>query len=69
MVEVEGTTVREIIDSLEKQHSGMAERLLDQGRLRPNISVAIDGVVTPFGLLEEVEPQSEIHFVHAIAGG
>jgi tetratricopeptide (TPR) repeat protein len=68
-VAVEGETVRQIIDSLEKQHPGIADRLLDQGRLRPNISVAVDGIVTPLGLLEEVGPQSEIHFVHAIAGG
>jgi hypothetical protein len=37
--------------------------------LRPNISVAVDGEVTPMGLLEGVGEQSEIHFVAAIKGG
>ena len=39
------------------------------GRLRPNISVAVDGEVSPIGLLEAVGPASEVHFVAAIKGG
>jgi molybdopterin synthase sulfur carrier subunit len=68
-VEVEGATVRQVIDSLEQAYPGMRERLLDQGRLRPNISVAVDGEVTPMGLLEPVGPSSEVHFIAAIKGG
>jgi hypothetical protein len=42
---------------------------VDQGKLRTNISVAVDGEVTPMGLLEAVGPQTEVHFVAAIKGG
>ena len=68
-VHVEGATVREVIENLEQAYPGLHDRLLDQGRLRPNISVAVDGEVTPMGLLEKVGPSSEVHFVAAIKGG
>jgi sulfur-carrier protein len=68
-VQVEGATVRQLVDNLEQAYPGLRERLLDQGRLRPNISVAVDGEVTPLGLLEKVSPSSEVHFVAAIKGG
>jgi molybdopterin synthase sulfur carrier subunit len=68
-VEVEGATVRQVIDNLEQAFPGIRERLLDQGKLRPNLSVAVDGEITPMGLLEPVGPSSEVHFIAAIKGG
>ena len=68
-VEVEGDTVRQVIDNLDQAWPGVRDRLLEEGRLRPNISVAVDGEVTPMGLIEAVEPSSEVHFIAAIKGG
>ena len=68
-VEVEGDTVRQIIDSLERAWPGIRERLMKEDRLRPSISVAVDGEVSPLGLLERVSPNSEVHFVASISGG
>ena len=68
-VEVEGGTVRQVIENLEQAWPGMRDRLLDEGKLRPNISVAVDGEVTPMGLIEAVGPASEVHFIAAIKGG
>ena len=68
-VEVEGATVRQIINNLEVAFPGMKERLLDQGQMKPNISVAVDGEVTPLGMLEKVGENSEVHFLPAIGGG
>ncbi len=68
-IEVEGATVREVIENLDRAHPGIGERLMEGPRLRPNISVAIDGEVSPLGLLEKVSPSSEVHFVAAIRGG
>ena len=68
-VEAAGATVREVIDDLESRWPGLRDRLIDNGRLRPNLSVAVDGEVSPLGLRESVEPSSEIHFVAAIKGG
>ena len=68
-VEASGDTVRQVIDALEEVCPGLRDQLLEGGRLRANISVAVDGEITPQGLLERVAPSSEIHFVTAIKGG
>ena len=68
-VEIEGSTVRQIIENLEKAHPGMKERLVADNRVKPNISVAVDGEVTPLGMLEKVGESSEVHFLPAIGGG
>ena len=68
-VQVEGKTVRQIIDNLEKEHPGIKERLVENNRLKANISVAVDNEIVPLGLIEPVNPESEIHFVQAITGG
>ena len=68
-VVVPGSTVREIINNLEEQHPGMKERLVDKFRIKPNISVAVDGQVSTLGMLEKVGEDSEVHFLPAIGGG
>ena len=68
-VQADGTTVRQLIQDLDRQFPGLAARLTGAGRLQPNISVAIDGEVSPLGLVEKVPPNAEVHFVTAIKGG
>ena len=68
-LQVAGSTVRQIIDNLEQAYPGIKDRLLENNRIRPSISVVVDGEVTPIGLLERVAEDSEVHFVPAIAGG
>lgn len=68
-IAVEGATVRRIIDNLEREFPGVRQRLLEQGRLRSNLRVAVDGQISRLGLLEKVAPSSEIHFVAAVSGG
>ena len=68
-VEVEGSSVRQIVESLEKAHPGIKERLVENNRIKSNISVAIDGEVTPLGMLGKVGETSEVHFLPAIGGG
>lgn len=68
-VEAPGRTVQEVIDQLSATYPELMAILMEDGRLRPNISVAVDGEVCPMGLLEEVAPNSEIHFITAIKGG
>jgi molybdopterin synthase sulfur carrier subunit len=66
---VEGRTLRQVFAALESQFPGIAARLCDGERLLPGLAVSIDGVVTSRGLLAQVEPTSEIHFLPAIGGG
>ena len=68
-VEVEGSTVRQVVEALEHSYPGMRDRLVESGRIKPNISVAIDGEVTTLGMLQKVGENSEVHFLPAIGGG
>jgi len=68
-VTVAGRTVREVLDCLETAFPGTRERLLDKEGLRSDIWVAVDGEITPSGLLTEIAENSELSFVPAIEGG
>ncbi|MBI1356052.1 MAG: molybdopterin synthase sulfur carrier subunit [Acidobacteria bacterium] len=68
-LEAAGATVRELLDELEARHPGLRARLCDGDRLRSNLAVAVNGEVEPLGLLARVQPDAEVHFVPAIAGG
>jgi molybdopterin synthase sulfur carrier subunit len=54
---------------LETRYPGLRDRLCDNDELRPGIAVAVDGHVTSRGLLQKVQPTSEVHFLPAIGGG
>ncbi len=68
-LEIAGESVREVIENLEAECPGIKDRLLAEGRVKPGIAVAIDGVVLTKGLGTKVAPDSELHFVPAISGG
>jgi molybdopterin synthase sulfur carrier subunit len=68
-IQVEGSSVRQIVNNLEAQYPGFKARLLEDGRIKGNISVAIDGEITPLGILEKVGEDSEVHFLPALGGG
>lgn len=61
--------MREAIENLEVQCPGIKERLCEGDRIRPNISVLVDGHVTHLKIRERLEETSEVHFVIAISGG
>jgi len=66
---IEGTNLRQVIDNLDSQYTGFKDRLVNDGKLKPNISVAVDGEITPLGMIQKVATDSEIHFLPAISGG
>lgn len=68
-VNVQGNNVRQLIDNLDAVYPGFKDRLVEDGRVKPNISVAIDGEITPLGMIEKVKEDSEVHFLPAISGG
>jgi sulfur-carrier protein len=68
-VDVPGKTVREVIDALDARFPGIGHHFRDGDSLRGGLSVVIDTDVSPRGLLQKVEPESEIHFLPAIGGG
>ena len=66
---IEGSNLRQVIDNLDSQYSGFKDRLVEDGKIKPNISVAVDGEITPLGMIQKVRPDSEVHFLPAISGG
>jgi molybdopterin synthase sulfur carrier subunit len=68
-INVPGTSVRQVIDELDRRHPGVRGRLCDGDALRSGLAVVVDHEVGRLGLLQAVGPGSEVHFLPAIAGG
>jgi molybdopterin synthase sulfur carrier subunit len=68
-VDCQASNVRQVVDQLEQLFPGIKSQLVEEGRIRPNLAVAIDGEVARMGMLEKVGEKSEVHFVPAIGGG
>jgi molybdopterin synthase sulfur carrier subunit len=68
-VDISGKTVRQVIDNLELEYPGIRARLMDDDRLRPSITVMVDGVISQEKLRHKLDESSEVHFIPAISGG
>ncbi len=68
-VKIGGENVGELIANLDAKFPGIAARLTQDGRIRPYISVAINGIITHRGLHQKLREPSEIHFVPSLGGG
>ena len=68
-IDIEGKNVRYGINNLDLEFPGIKSKLVEGHQIKPSISVAVDGNITPMGLLEEVGENSEVHFLPAISGG
>ncbi|MFH1788320.1 MAG: MoaD/ThiS family protein [Candidatus Altiarchaeota archaeon] len=70
-ITVDGSTISEIIDNIEKNHNGIKEKLLRDGAMNKFINVYVDGEDIRFkeGLATSVGDESEISIIPAISGG
>ncbi|MFO8075804.1 MAG: ubiquitin-like small modifier protein 1 [Egibacteraceae bacterium] len=71
-VEVEGGTLKSVIEDLEAQHPGIGERLLDDsGELRRFVNVFVDDEDVRFqeGLSTPVDEDTTVSIIPAVAGG
>jgi molybdopterin synthase sulfur carrier subunit len=68
-VEAPGDTVRQLIRNLEQSYPGVEGRLCADGKLRPSISVVVDGQVSSQRMRHRLTESSEVHFLPAISGG
>lgn len=69
VVEASGATVRELFNNLDRDYPGIGARLVEDGALRGELAVAVDGVITPLGLLQPLGADSEVVIMPAIGGG
>ena len=63
-VEIEATSVRELVRQLEDRFPGIGEALT-----APGLAVAIDGDIIPDAIYEEVPDNAEVHFLTPPSGG
>ena len=68
-VDFEAKNVRQVIDGLDQLYPGMKDSLMEEGKIKPSLAVAIDGEVARMGLLDRLKDDCEVHFVPAIGGG
>jgi molybdopterin converting factor small subunit len=68
-VAVSGATLRQVFDNLEAECPGIRARIVDDGRIRPEISVSVDNELIDTGLLYPVAETSEVYLLPAISGG
>jgi len=70
-VQVNGATLREVIETLEKQHPGIKDRLLDEKGVRRFVNIYVGDEDARFldGLETKLTSGTEISIVPAIAGG
>lgn len=71
-VDADGTTVGQIVESLESTYPGMRERLIDDnGDLRHFVNIYLNGEDIRYidGLKSSVSDNDELSIVPAVAGG
>lgn len=70
-VQVEGSTLAEVLKALDAAHPGFSDRLLDDGKLRKfvNVFVADDDVRYLDGLNTPVPAGTTVSIIPAVAGG
>ena len=68
-VEVDAATLRDVVAALEQRFPGMAEALIEDGALRPGVTISTGGEGTTNSLSDPVGTDTEVHFLLAISGG
>ena len=68
-VEVEGATLRQVVDNLDQDYPGIKDLIVENGQVRPGLQLGVDGVLSATGLMGKVPEGSEVHILPAIGGG
>ena len=70
-VQVEGRTVRELLDDLASRFPSLGQQILRDGDVAPFVNVYLDGedVRTRGGLDSQVDERSSVILLPAVAGG
>ena len=68
-VEVAGATLRQVFAALEAEWPAMREQIVQDGLIRPQLAVAVDGAIAESGLVQAVSEDAEIYLIPAIGGG
>ena len=69
IVMASGRSMAEVVEHLEASYPGFHESLVESGRLKRGLTIAVNSVEQPLGLLAKVPPEAEVHILPAMAGG
>lgn len=68
----EGTTVREVIDALDRRHPGLASYIVDEtGRLRRHVNIFVgeEPIADRERLTDPLTPTARVFILQALSGG
>ncbi|WP_322795585.1 MoaD/ThiS family protein [Tepidiforma sp.] len=68
-LELQAGTVEELLRAVEARCPGFYDRVVEDGRLRPELAFAINGEVVPLALHEPLPAGAELTIVPALGGG
>ena len=68
-VEAAGATLGELLRAVDARCPGFWERTVVDGRVRPELSVALNGHAHRYGLSEPIATGDEVAIVPALGGG
>jgi molybdopterin synthase sulfur carrier subunit len=68
-LEAAGATLGAVLRSLEVRCPGIYDRVVDEGRVRPELAIALDGEAQSLALHHPLAADAEITIVPAIGGG
>lgn len=68
-LEVAAATLGETLRKLDEHCPGIYDRIVEDGRVRPQLAIAVNGEVYQMPLHERLKPDTELTIVPAIGGG
>lgn len=68
-LELEGATLEQLLRAVELRCPGFYDRVVDNGRVRPELAVAINGEMESAQLHDPIAPNAELAIIPAIGGG
>ena len=68
-LELPAATLGELLRALDEEGPGFYDRVVDEGAVRPDLAIAINGEAMSYPLFEPLAPNAEVTIVPAIGGG
>ncbi len=71
-LDLEVTTVKEVIEKIEEKHPGISSYLVnDQGELRKHVNIFVDGnmIKDRQSLSDPLNEKTEVYIMQALSGG
>lgn len=68
-LQVPAANLRELLHALDRRCPGFYARVVEDGHVRPELAIAIDGEAADYPLHEPLRPGADVTIVPAIGGG